>query len=120
VFRLSILAIATLAACEKTPGDFSARTAPAGESAQCVRDPDCVLLPSTLTCCTECPPAPPFEPAPEWVLDGMLVENETVCAAGRSCVPEDCAPVPAGCVARAACVAGTCVAVATGCDRPSS
>jgi len=88
---------------------------------ECTRDEDCVLLPSTMTCCAECPPAPPFEAAPASVLDGMLVENETVCSQSRKpCTPAECVPVPEGCVARAACDAGQCVAVSSGCEMPNS
>lgn len=87
--------------------------------AQCARDDECVLLPTALTCCIECPPAPPFEAAPSWVLDGMLIENETVCAEPRHlCPPVTCEPLPEGCVARAACVAGRCVVLSQGCELP--
>lgn len=99
-----------------------ARTArPAGESVQCLGADDCVLLPAALTCCVECPPAPPFEPAPSWVLGGMLIQLETDCAErDRACPAVRCEPVPAGCVARAACVRGRCAAVSSGCGTPTS
>lgn len=95
---------------------------PAGdEAAQCVRDDDCALLPSVLTCCIECPPAPPFEPVPSWVLGGMLVQHETDCAYyDRACPEVGCEPVPPGCLARAACADGRCVAVTSGCGIPTS
>lgn len=116
-----ILLLPAIFACEKARSDQApARDAPAGEPAQCVRDDDCVLLPSALTCCLECPPAPPFEPAPSWVLDGMLIENDTVCPARWRCPPIECDAVPPGCVARAACRGGRCVAVTAGCDYPTS
>ena len=95
---------------------------PGGEAAaQCVRDDDCVLLPSALTCCVECPPAPPFESVPSWVLGGMLIQLETDCAErDRACQAVRCEPVPEGCVARAGCVNGRCVAVTAGCEAPTS
>lgn len=122
--RATILAILLLASCERAPVERSAAAArPAGgdqgtdQTAQCERDGDCVLLPSALTCCIECPPAPPFEAAPSWVLDGMLVQNETDCAArDRACPEVRCDPVPEGCRARAACADGRCVAVTSGCE----
>ena len=94
-------------------------------NAECHADDDCVLLPSELSCCGECPPAPPFHAAPRWVLDGMLVEAETTCSYDtRACAPMACDPVPPGCIARPACEAGRCVARTSGCgehlasDRP--
>ena len=111
--RTPLFVIVAFAACERPAVD--ANVAPV--EVQCARDKDCVLLPSVLTCCNECPPAPPFEAAPTWVLDGMLIENETDCAEPRHlCLPDACDPVPARCVARAACIAGTCIAVANACD----
>ncbi len=109
--------VAALAACRKAPGEAS-RTS--SETTECASDDDCVLLPSALTCCVECPPAPPFEAAATWVLDGMLIEQETVCAEGRHCPEVECELPPPGCVAHAACVASHCVVVASGCDRPTS
>ncbi len=86
-----------------------------------MRDDDCVLLPADLTCCIECPPVPPYEAAPSWVLDGMLIENETECAERTSICPEiPCAQQVEGCTARAACRHGRCVAIATGCELPRS
>lgn len=115
------------AACQRASLDLPAEEQPAtgahagAGGAQCARDDDCALLPSALTCCIECPPAPPFEPAPSWVLAGMLVQNETECAErDRACPEVRCEPVPQGCVARAACVEGRCVTVASGCDIPVS
>jgi hypothetical protein len=95
----------------------AASTAGAGATAaaDCRVDDDCVLLPE-LTCCGECPPAPPFQAAPRRVLDGMLVENETSCSYDtRPCPPRACDRVPRGCVARATCEAGRCVVAASGC-----
>jgi hypothetical protein len=124
--RASLIAILLAASCEPSAVlELAARPGagarPAGESTQCLRDDDCALLPSALTCCVECPPAPPFEPAPSWVLGGMLIQLETDCAQlDRACPEVRCEPVPAGCVARAACVNGRCVAVSSGCGTPTS
>jgi hypothetical protein len=115
-----MLALAFNACGKSRSDDVPAFDAPAEERAQCMRDDDCVLLPNALTCCIECPPAPPFEPAPSWVLDGMLIENETVCPQRWKCPPIECDPVPPGCIAKAACRGGRCIAVTTGCDRPTS
>jgi hypothetical protein len=118
---LYLVAIA-VTGCDRI-GTESAPVSSAGtsEPAQCLRDDDCVLLPSQLTCCIECPPAPPFEAAPGWVLDGMLIESETACAeATRLCPRIHCEPVPAACTARAACVEQRCTAVTEGCLIPTS
>ena len=124
ISRASLLAILLAASCEPAPQE-RAGTAAAQRTdespVQCVRDDDCALLPSALTCCVECPPAPPFEPAPSWVLGGMLIQHETDCAErDRACQEVRCEPVPEGCVARAACVNGRCVAVTAGCELPTS
>ncbi|HEY5922234.1 MAG TPA: hypothetical protein VIV11_11210 [Kofleriaceae bacterium] len=103
-----------LFACEKQP----AQPPPPDPTAECVRDEDCTLMPSELTCCAECPPAPPFEAAPAWVVDGLYIEVEHRCLDTAQPCPEiRCAPLPSTCSARAACVRGTCTVVATGCDR---
>ena len=95
--------------------------AAASEGAECASDNDCALLPAALTCCVECPPAPPFEPAPGWVLAGMLIQNEAECAErDRACPVVRCDPVPRGCAARAACAAGRCIAAASGCEIPTT
>jgi hypothetical protein len=124
VFRASLFAILLAASCDRGPPELAAAPRPAGPSqaaVECARDDDCVLLPSALTCCVECPPAPPFEPAPSWVLGGMLVQHETDCAErDRACPEVRCEPVPEGCVARAACAAGRCIAVSSGCELPTS
>lgn len=122
MFRARVFAILLAASCDRGPPELEAARRPAGDDAvQCVRDDDCVLLPSALTCCVECPPAPPFEPAPSWVLGGMLVQHETDCAERvRACPEVRCEPIPEGCVARAACVDGRCVAVSSGCELPTS
>jgi hypothetical protein len=114
---ISLLVV--LAACDRCTHDAGAQRSRPPPAAECARDDDCVLLPDALTCCEECPPAPPFEPAPAWVLDGMLIENDTVCPTRWRCPEIECAPVPPGCVARAACRDGRCTAVTTGCDRPA-
>ena len=104
-----------LAACDKVAGSLPA------VDAQCVRDTDCTLVPSELTCCQECPPAPPYEAAPVWVVDGMYIENEDRClATDHVCPAIQCASVPPGCSARAVCAEGRCVAVASGCAVPTS
>lgn len=112
------LALLVMAACDRWP---EMTTSEASSNAQCVRDEDCTLVPSALTCCTECPPAPPFVAAPTWVVDGMYIETEHRCLATEIDCPEiTCAKVPAGCTARAACAQGRCVAIATGCEKPTS
>jgi hypothetical protein len=119
--RASLIAILLAAACDRASDLAAAARASEGEPAQCVRDDDCVLLPSALTCCVECPPAPPFEPAPSAVLGGMLIEHETECAQrDRACPEVRCDPVPEGCRARAACAKGRCIAVTSGCEVPTS
>jgi hypothetical protein len=105
-----------LLACEKLPAPPQLDPA-----AECVRDEDCTLLPSALTCCAECPPAPPFEAAPVWVVDGLYIEQEDRCLdTVRPCPQILCARLPETCSARAACTRGRCTVVATDCDRPSS
>lgn len=87
----------------------------ARQDVDCVRDDDCVLMPY-VTCCGECPPAPPFEAAPRTELDAVLIELETTCALDRrECAAPACDPRPAGCYAKAACVAGRCVVETDGC-----
>ncbi len=83
--------------------------------ADCEIDADCVLMP-WVTCCGECPPAPPFEAAPRDALDAVLIESEQRCALDRrECEPPVCDPVPAGCWAKAACEANRCVVKTDGC-----
>jgi len=111
----SLAFVVLLAGCDLATGVVE-RPAP-----QCTRDEDCVLLPAALTCCVECPPAPPFEPAPRWVLDGMLIEQETRCATPRSSCPEvSCAAPRPGCEARPACIQERCSFIETGCALPTS
>lgn len=113
-----IVAMLVLAACDSWP---SLATSEAESSAQCVRDEDCTLVPSALTCCAECPPAPPFRAAPLWTVDRMYIENEHRCLATEIGCPEiTCARVQAGCTARATCARGRCTAVTTGCGIPTS
>jgi hypothetical protein len=105
-----------LCGCDKLPAQPQPDPA-----AECVRDEDCTLVPSELTCCTECPPAPPFEAAPVWVVDGMYLEQEDRCLdTARPCPKVRCARIPETCSARAACTRGRCTVVASGCDRPTS
>jgi len=88
------------------------------EPDECTKDDDCTLMPSRLTCCGECEPAPPFEAIPREDLDSLLLELETDCAPQtRLCEPPVCEVVPPGCMARARCVDGSCEVEATGCDR---
>jgi hypothetical protein len=106
-----------LHACERPASEPE----PIPAQLRCTHDEDCVLLPSTFTCCIECPPAPPYEAAASWVLDGMMIENETVCAEPRHlCLQVDCDPVPVGCIARAACVAGRCAVLEHDCELPAT
>jgi hypothetical protein len=115
---VSALAVVALVPCARAVVDSGSE--PAERATQCMRDDDCALLPSALTCCLECPPAPPFEAAPAWILDGILIENETTCATRRWCPEVECGALPAGCEAHAACEEGRCVAVATRCGIPTS
>jgi hypothetical protein len=88
----------------------------------CSRDHDCVLMPY-VTCCGECPPAPPFEVGTIHDLDAILIESEQMCAERRvSCldVTLACDAVPPGCEARPACADGRCVVVEAGCGPPTS
>jgi hypothetical protein len=80
-----------------------------------------MLVPSALTCCTECPPAPPFEAAPTWVIDAMYIENENRCLATEiDCGDIECPQVSAGCTGRAVCAEGRCTALSTGCEIPTT
>lgn len=108
------LGLLTVKCVDSTPGmPISLLPAPA----ECVEDDDCTLMPSRLTCCGECPPAPPFEAAPRVELDGLLIEMETDCAPEtRRCEPPICEVVAPGCTARARCIAGRCQVEATGCE----
>jgi hypothetical protein len=111
-------ALMALAACEKLAASPGAEQE---STAQCSRDEECMLVPSALSCCAECPPAPPFEAAPTWVIDGMYIENENRCLATEiSCGEIDCPVIPAGCSAQPVCLEGRCVAVTTGCAIPTS
>ena len=117
----SFVALAVLAGCDRVTIEREREAnAPLSHDTQCVRDEDCVLLPAALTCCIECPPAPPFEAAPSWVLDGMLIENDTVCPERWRCPEVTCEAVSTDCIARAACDDGCCVALAIGCELPRS
>jgi hypothetical protein len=78
-------------------------------------------MPSQLNCCTECPPAPPFEAVTRTQIDSLLLEHETRCSQRTiECQPLTCDPVPRGCTATATCTSGRCVVAQTGCDRPVS
>jgi hypothetical protein len=98
---------------EARAGHGARTEAPRGD--ECTIDSDCVLMPE-VTCCGECPPAPPFEAAPRESLDAVLIEAEERCATDlRPCTPPVCDPVPRGCWAKAACDDGRCVAATDGC-----
>lgn len=117
--RLLIVLLA-LAGCGDTEVGGGApavapREAPRQEGVDCGRDEDCVLLP-VVTCCGECPPAPPFEAITREALDAVLIENEWKCGAHpRACDARACEPRPRGCYARAACVGSRCVVESEGC-----
>src|SRR5512138_2386899 len=86
MLRCILAGLVSMAGCERFPFDWQpAEPASQAEAPQCVRDDDCALLPSALTCCVECPPAPPFEAVPTAVIAGLLIENETVCAEPKLC-----------------------------------
>lgn len=83
-------------------------------ASECIEDEDCVLLPSALTCCGECDPAPPFEALPRAQLEDRRAALVEECApATRLCEPPACPAVPQACRARATCRAGICQAVAS-------
>jgi hypothetical protein len=83
---------------------------------ECASDSDCVLMPSIVTCCGECEPAPPFAAAPRSELAQLRAWCEPP---ERECDPPLCSPVPDGCDARAECRAGECKAVANDrCSEP--
>lgn len=88
-----------------------------GAANRCAVDDDCGLMPSVLTCCGECPPAPPFEAVPRTAIDAALLELETTCSARTlACVETPaCDSVPVGCEARAVCDHGRCRLIEEGC-----
>jgi len=99
----------------------TAPTAVAVQAAECKSNDDCTLLPSQLTCCGECAPAPPFEAVTRQEMDALLIERETTCSQSpRLCQPPVCEPPPRGCSAQARCSVGRCVVDETGCDKPVS
>ncbi|MBX3160441.1 MAG: hypothetical protein KF773_31035 [Deltaproteobacteria bacterium] len=117
------IALAALAACQNgsLDGASVAATLDPQEPPPCTRDDECALAPHELTCCLECPPAPPFEAVPTSVLAARRIELETDCAAAAPvCRESTCDPVPHGCAASAACVRGACVAVASPACGPSA
>jgi hypothetical protein len=84
---------------------------------ECQVDDDCTLMPSAMTCCGECDPAPPFEAVPRTAVDSRLLELETDCAEStRLCEPPICEVVPPSCIASAICLDGRCRVIAFGCD----
>jgi len=88
---------------------------------ECRSDDDCTLLPAQLTCCGECPPAPPFEAVTRHEMDAILLERETTCSQStRLCQPPVCEPRLRSCSAQARCSVGRCVVDETGCDKPVS
>src|SRR5688572_7895221 len=114
---MAVVAIATitLLGCPELPKGDPARTRvrPADELApavgpSCIVDSDCALLPY-VTCCGECPAAPPFDVGTREDLDAILIEMEQRCALDlRECTPPTCELIQNGCSARAACVDGHC------------
>lgn len=120
--RLVLVAVsALLAGCPEraaAPQDAPAGPARSGELprlVECADDSHCALLPH-VTCCGECPPAPPFDVGNRQDLDALFIEAETRCAQDRRpCRPPVCEPRPRGCYARAACVAQRCVVESEGC-----
>lgn len=86
-------------------------------NAECLVDDDCGLAPAFVSCCVECPPAPPFEAMTRTELDALWWDLESRCAESSSaCVPVSCPVVPRGCVARAVCDSGRCRVIETGCE----
>jgi hypothetical protein len=81
---------------------------------ECTQDADCALMPSVITCCGDCEPAPPFEAVPVGSLEARLRETADACfPTTRLCDPPSCPIVPEGCQARAVCAAGSCSVEAT-------
>lgn len=79
---------------------------------ECVRDDDCVLRPSVITCCGTCAPIRPFEAIPVARLDQILRDAETVCVTpSRHCEPPVCPDLDPDIEARAVCTANVCRAV---------
>jgi hypothetical protein len=118
-FLLAVAPLAVLQACERIVAVSieDTRTPPNSTAAsECVVDDDCGLMPSMMTCCGECDPAPPFEAVPRTAIDARLIELETSCGE-TSVVCEDpvCEIAPAGCVARAICLNGVCRVIESGC-----
>jgi len=113
------VALTLLAGCPDLPPREEVRSADVPApllDADCARDQDCALLPY-VTCCGECPPAPPFDVGTREDLDAIFIEQEERCALDRrECTPPTCDPLPPGCYARAGCVAGRCVVEVDGCD----
>jgi hypothetical protein len=85
------------------------------EPGECAADEDCVLMP-VLSCCGECPPAPPFEAVTRAELDSALIESEWHCTdKEHDCTGFACEALPEGCQARAACREGRCTVIESGC-----
>lgn len=81
---------------------------------QCTRDDDCVLVPSLITCCGECQPAPPFEAVPLGRLASRRTAASEMCLPStRGCEPPVCPAVIQGCEVRAICAAGSCAVEAS-------
>jgi hypothetical protein len=76
---------------------------------ECRTDDDCVLVPSLMSCCGECPATPPFEAAPREMLEELRRELDDSCAR-RACEPVTCERTD--CTARASCRLGRCEAIA--------
>lgn len=83
---------------------------------ECVVDDDCVLMPSAINCCGECPPAPPYDAVSGEELASLLIQLETDCAEWtRLCEPPACEIISQRCEPRAICVEGRCRTDAAGC-----
>jgi hypothetical protein len=121
LLALGVVLLGTLA-CERLEALSQALVAvQAGAPNVCRTNDDCTLLPSRMTCCGECAPAPPFEAVTRQEMDALLIELETTCAQStRLCTPPVCEPPLRGCSAQARCSVGRCVVDETGCDKPVS
>jgi hypothetical protein len=111
---LSLFALSRLACTELYFVDDD-RIVPATIApSECEGDFDCVVKPSSMTCCGECEAVPPFEAMPRRELARLRDELETECTPRtRLCDPPVCSPLPAECEARAICVHGACRVVAS-------
>ncbi len=76
---------------------------------ECVRDEDCVLQPSRITCCGTCPAARPYEAISAVHLVQLLRDADLGCARTlQHCDPPACPGVETDSEVHAACTAGVC------------